>query len=329
LEILEESGVTAQMLALGLPIRGACIRSGKRPAQEIVFSDLHPKYSFMLALSQAETERLLTAALEAAGGHVERERKLMHCQNTADGVTLTIESPDGTTETLQAPWMLAADGAHSTVREELGIDFPGSVFDEEWHLLDVPLRSDLARDRAHVIFNEDGGFVFALQVVDGRTPKDGPMPVWRIIGSQPNPLSRLAQRIKEAGEPIWVSSFRVAHRMNAAMQAGNVYFAGDAAHIHSPMGARGMNLGLEDAWVFAALASKGELAKYHALRYPVDAKVVRRVKLMSEIVASKSRLLALARRLIIPVVYGVPALRRRLFRTLTGLDHQLPAGCGV
>jgi 2-polyprenyl-6-methoxyphenol hydroxylase-like FAD-dependent oxidoreductase len=62
----------------------------------------------------------------------------------------------------------------------------------------------------------------------------------------------------------------VAHRINTLLALGNVYFAGDAAHIHSPVGTRGMNLGPEDAWVFARLATTGQLQRYNALRLLVD-----------------------------------------------------------
>jgi 2-polyprenyl-6-methoxyphenol hydroxylase-like FAD-dependent oxidoreductase len=90
-------------------------------------------------------------------------------------------------------------------------------------------------------------------------------------------LSRLVEA-EQAGQPVWESNFHISHRINATLAKGNVYFAGDAAHIHSPVGARGMNLGLENAWVFAYLVKTNQLHKYDRLRRPVDRQVVRRVE---------------------------------------------------
>jgi 2-polyprenyl-6-methoxyphenol hydroxylase-like FAD-dependent oxidoreductase len=99
---------------------------------------------------------------------------------------------------------------------------------------------------------------------------------------------------------------------------------GDAAHIHSPMGARGMNLGLEDAWVFAHLFCEGRLDQYNNLRRPVDRGVVHQVELLSRIVAGDSLAFRLLRRVVFPSALRIPFLRNRMMKTLTGPDHDLP-----
>src|SRR5262249_42141144 len=146
------------------------------------------------------------------------------------------------------PWLLAADGAHSTARQQLGIGFHGSSFREEWYLADVPLRTALAPDQAHVFFLEGGAVLFLFRGVEDARQEQSAEQLGRVISNRPEPLSHLVQA-EQAGSPIWTSIFRISHRMNASLAAGHVYFAGDAAHVHSPVGARGMNLGLEDAWV--------------------------------------------------------------------------------
>src|SRR5690606_18558918 len=125
--LLAPTGVTERMLEIGEPIHGARIhRQGRAPIR-ISLDDIPSRYPFMLALSQATSERLLHEALVAAGGKVERGRQLVGCRNVEDGVEATIAAPDGTAEeTVRSPWLLGADGAHSTVRKQLGIDYPGS-----------------------------------------------------------------------------------------------------------------------------------------------------------------------------------------------------------
>ncbi len=325
LDILEPTGITQRMLEIGMPVHGVHIHRRGRIIAEITLAGIHPRYPFMLALSQATTERLLATALEAAGGRVERGRKMVACRTFPNHVEATLEpSAGGQPEVIRCPWLLAADGAHSTARHQLGIDFPGSSFADDWHLADVPLRTSLAADRAHVFFRDNGGFLFMLRVVD-EEQKDRPgEPIWRVIGNRPEPLAQLEQA-EQAGPPLWSSSFHIAHRINTTLARDGVYFAGDAAHIHSPMGARGMNLGLEDAWVFAELVRANRLAEYDQLRRPVDQKVVSQVELFSRIVAGESRIFRFLRAFVFPPAIKVPFVRAPMFRTVTGLDHELPA----
>ncbi|MCB0106565.1 MAG: FAD-dependent monooxygenase, partial [Caldilineaceae bacterium] len=101
--------------------------------------------------------------------------------------------------------------------------------------------------------------------------------------------------------------------------------AGDAAHIHSPVGARGMNLGLEDAWVFAQLCQTNRLADYNDLRRPVDERVVQQVALLSKVAAAEAPLYGFLRRFVLPMAVKVPLIRARMLATVTGLDHALPS----
>lgn len=327
LEILAPTGVTARMLEIGRPMRGARFHRRGRHVATLSFDGIHPQYPFLLALSQAATERLLEAALEEAGGAVERGRTMVACRNLDDSgaagdVEVTIEpAAGGAPEISRHPWMLGADGARSTVRAQLGFEFPGSSFKRPWYLADVPLRTALASDHGHVFFEERGAFLFMIRVIDPALPDD-PAPTWRLISNRPAPLSRLREA-EQAGEPVWESEFGVSHRIVRTMAAGAAYLAGDAAHIHSPIGARGMNLGIEDAWVFARLAAAGRLAEYDRLRRPVDGRVVRRVELLSRVAAAEPGVLRLAR-LALPMALRIAPIRARMRATGAGLDHPLP-----
>jgi 2-polyprenyl-6-methoxyphenol hydroxylase-like FAD-dependent oxidoreductase len=324
LDILEPTGITRQMLELGLPIHGIRFHRRERVMTALSFAGIHPKYPFMLALSQATTERLLARALEAAGGKVERGVKMIACRNLADRVEAVLESSGGSREVTQCPWLLAADGAHSIARQQLGIDFVGSSFAEPWHLADVPLRTALPTDHAHVFFLDGGAFLFLIRVVDEAT-KDRPgEPVWRVMSNRPEPLFKLVQA-EPAGPPLWTSSFHVSHRIDATLAAGGVYFAGDAAHIHSPVGARGLNLGLEDAWGFAELVRTNRLAEYDSLRRPVDRRVVRHVEFLSRVASAESWFYQLVRTFLFPLATRLPFVRARMVATVTGLDHELPS----
>jgi 2-polyprenyl-6-methoxyphenol hydroxylase-like FAD-dependent oxidoreductase len=323
LDILRPTGVTERMLELGKPIRGVYFYRKKRPVAHLELSGAHPDYPFMLALSQASTERLLTAALEKAGGTVERGKKLADCRHVGGGVEATIESTNGGgREVFECPWLLAADGAHSAARQAMQVDFGGSSFLDDWYLADVPLKTRLTDDHGHVFFMPEGEFVFIIRVIDDELEKDSPGPIWRIIANRPDPLSQLTHA-EPAGQALWESNFHISHRINATFAKGGVYFAGDAAHIHSPIGARGMNLGIEDASVFAKLAGGGHLWEYDSLRRPVDRDVVERVKFLSRIAGAESLPERLARQWLLPIAVRIPPVRKRMLQIVSGLDHPL------
>jgi 2-polyprenyl-6-methoxyphenol hydroxylase-like FAD-dependent oxidoreductase len=187
----------------------------------------------------------------------------------------------------------------------------------------VPLRTALAPDRVHIFFLAAGTFLFMLRVVDDMPHDENEKPLWRVLANRSKPLSWLVQA-EQAGLPTWTSSFHISHRIDATLAAGSVYFAGDAAHIHSPVGARGMNLGLEDAWVFAEMVQANRLADYDRFRRPVDARVVRRVELISRTVSAESGFYRFVRAFVFPIAVKLPFLRARMLGAVNGLDHDLP-----
>ncbi|MCB9846890.1 MAG: FAD-dependent monooxygenase [Phycisphaeraceae bacterium] len=332
LDILDPTGVTASMLEIGRPIHGA--RFWKRSGRigETHFEGIHPRYPFLLALTQATSERLLAEALEAAGGVIERGVELVGVvgRRTDGGrVEATVEPAGGGDRvTTTHPWMLAADGAHSVARHSLGVNFPGSALAEPWGLADAPLRTDLDRDRAHAFILERGVFLFLIPVVGDHAGTEAADDIWRLVSNRPDPLGRLV-RAEQAGPAIWESEFTVAHRIAETFSTGGVHFAGDAAHIHSPFGARGMNLGIEDAAVFAALAAHGRLGEYAASRAPIDRDVVHRVREVTKIIACASATDRMIRALMLPIGLRFPALRRQVVRMAAGLDHEMPEVIGA
>jgi 2-polyprenyl-6-methoxyphenol hydroxylase-like FAD-dependent oxidoreductase len=257
-----------------MKIRAASLQGGRRPPVTINFDRLTGRFPFMLALSQAASERLLEEALAERGVTVERGARLVECHNEAERIVATLATAHGE-EVCRPAWILAADGAHSMVRERLGIEFAGSNFGNKWDLADVALEMPLPEDRAHAFFLPGGEFQFMIRVIDPQLESNVHGPLWRIIGNRADLLNRLVTG-RVIGAPVWKSRFEISHRIVRTMSTGGVYFAGDAAHLHSPIGARGMNLGIEDAWVFAQLVRRGQLARYGNLRYAVDRRVVER-----------------------------------------------------
>ena len=321
LALLEPTGVTDSMLEIGKPLEGVRIHRHGRIIGSIDLGGVHDRYPFVLALSQSTTERLLERAFEHAGGRVERRVQMQRCSLCDEGVEVVLAG-GGEMETTRVPWMLAADGAHSTARKQLGLDFPGRAFRREWYLADIALESTLEQQRAHLLFTRDGRFVFMARVIDPLLEQERDAPIWRVMGNHSDPVSML-DGVRAVGEPVWESSFHISHRVCASFDRGGVYFAGDSAHIHSPVGARGMNLGIEDAWVLAELAHKGELDRYGAMRRRVDRRVVRKIALISRLAAAEPVVLGVLRTIGLPIALRLPIARQIMRRTVMGLDHDL------
>jgi 2-polyprenyl-6-methoxyphenol hydroxylase-like FAD-dependent oxidoreductase len=318
LQLLEPTGVTAKMVERGLKVEEARFWHEDRVIARIPVHALGGAYPFMLALSQAASEALLNEALAGYGLGPERGVELVSCAEH-DGMDVTLAAR-GETEISRPAWVLGADGAHSVVRDSLHIGFPGHTLAEPWSLMDVPLEGDIDAAVAHICLFDDGGFLFMLRAVaDARTER--PPYLWRLIGNAPNLLGRL-KVVQPAGLPTWTSSFHISHRIADHLCRGQAYLAGDAAHIHSPLGARGMNLGIEDAWVFAEQAARGRLSHYGHIRRHVDHDVVRRIETLTALVLGRQPWLRGVRDMVLPAVLNLP-IRMQILRTLAGLDHNV------
>lgn len=321
LELFEASGITDKLLALGRKIHGTTIHRNGRIVAEVDFAELEHRFPFMLALSQATTERVLREDLAERGIEIERQLELVDSPNLAEGKAELVHVETQANESVTAPWILASDGAHSQARKSVHVPFPGDTYDRAWVLDDIPLATDFAPDRAHIKLQDDG-FLFLMPVYSGEE-KPGEPTVWRVLGNYPEPLAQLSES-NPIGESQWNSSFHIAHRLVESMNVGKTYFAGDAAHLHSPVGARGMNLGIEDAWVFAELAKRDELSLYHQQRWPVDNAIVQRIRTITGFVKGESFVKRMLRNFLAPKMLHWKSVRETMLKTVSGLDHPVP-----
>lgn len=311
LDLLQGTGVEAMIIAEGQAMHVLNVHAnGRRLARlEVPYEAIGARHC-MTILPQARTEALLTHALAELGVEVERGRELRGVSQDERGVVATVED-----QAIRAPILLAADGAHSAVRHALKLGFPGESMPEDWKLMDVELEGPPPGE-AWIDFRDTGPFV-ALPF-DER--------VWRLIGFGPPLLERLPEGWK-AGKVHWVSDFHVSHRVVEQMTVGRICLAGDAAHIHSPIGARGMNLGIEDAYVWAACADaylqgdRTKLDAYGASRRKVDTAVVEKVKRLTQGARATGGPIALMRNLVIPLAGAFTPLRAAAVRQAIGLDH--------
>ncbi|WP_329537910.1 FAD-dependent monooxygenase (plasmid) [Streptomyces sp. NBC_01450] len=237
-------------------------------------------------IPQSQSEAVLEAWAGELGADIRRGRELTALDQDEDGVTVTVTAPDGTREELRALYVVGADGAHSAVRKAAGIDFPGTSGTQVMHLADVagsgvrprPFGERLPLGLVQVF---PGGEIDRVIMTEYDAPVDNhnETPQYAEVAEA---WLRVTGEDISAGKPLWVSSFTDATRQAAEYRKGRVLLAGDAAHIHLPVGGQGMSAGVQDAvnlgWKLAATvrgrAPEGLLDTYHGERHPVGARLL-------------------------------------------------------
>jgi 2-polyprenyl-6-methoxyphenol hydroxylase-like FAD-dependent oxidoreductase len=305
LEIWDAVGVAREAIDAGMAIRGQLTFKNGAPAGQMDMTlPENVPYRF-LALPQYETERILERQLESLGTEVRRGSALVDFVQDGSGVTATIGGAEGQSE-IRADYLVGCDGAHSQVRKGLGLAFDGAAFTEEYMLADVEVDWDLPAGYGVRATHETDGVTDGLvciplpgrrryrmsMLVPAELRSTAVGEVAHGLGGGEAPglhhiqavLDRLSPQPTTASHLRWSSVFRISHRLVDRYGVGRVFVAGDAAHIHPPTGAQGMNTGIQDAYNLGwklALAARGAaapglLATYDTERRPIGAEVVGR-----------------------------------------------------
>lgn len=309
LELMEASGITERLLAAGLRAPGAQVRSTEKILFRVDYTRIGHRYNFMLVLPQSETEAIFEQRLSEYGVTVERGTALTGYRQTAAGIEATVTHAGQAAE-LTASYLVGADGAHSVVRRTAGIAFPGTQMPTRWSLADVRMDSPWEIEPANLQIGSQG-MVFALRFKEG---------VFRLGSDRPNVLQRLPSDMR-VHEVLWESDFEVSHCQAETYRAGRVLLAGDAAHVHAPLGARGMNMSIEDAVLLVKRLLAGDLDRYAAERLRAGASALSMIKVQNYLATSTTRMSRLVRRHVVPMVIGCPPLHRRLARRMLGLGY--------
>jgi 2-polyprenyl-6-methoxyphenol hydroxylase-like FAD-dependent oxidoreductase len=294
---------------------------------------------------QSVTEELLEARAVALGAQVERAAEVIGLRQDPDGVTVDVRR-DGTVVQDRAGWVVGCDGAHSVVRESLGLEFAGKTYPYNVYVADLrmarpPDDGMLVQVNRHglVVAIDYGTGLWRLGVVDRQSPRPNREPVTRDeIGAA---LTRIFGRDLEPGDPVWTSRFVFHKRQATSYRQGRVLLAGDAAHVHAPLGAQGLNICLQDAmnlgWKLASVAkgwsSESLLDTFERERRPVAHRVLEATDRAMRVMMSTRPLVRMLRRVVIPTVLGLRPAHRFIAEQISGLatayvprDHQDHSG---
>ena len=256
--------------------------TGKTRLAQVSTAEVESPFPFILMLSQCAIERILTEELKSLEGSIERGIELTDLSESDGSVMVTLKGSAGKEEKSSYSWVVGCDGSHSNVRKLLHLSFEGSAYQEQFGLADIDIASGIAEDEVTTFFHEDGALVF-FPMRNGRFRTLANVEEATISGDAPTRefMQELLDKRGPGNVKIlkthWLAWFRIHRRSVSEYRVGRTFVAGDAAHIHSPVGGQGMNTGMQDAhnlgWKLAMVvrgdAQEGILNSYQEERHPV------------------------------------------------------------
>ena len=336
-EVFRLMGIPESALEPAARPRALRFAERDRTLARITFGDGPPGAPRLISMDESDTERVLEQRLEQLGGRVERSTQLLGFRVDGERVTATLQGPNGTSE-LETRFLVGADGAHSTVRRGAGIAFVGDAYPERFLLADLDLDWDLPHDEGHIWIGDDG-LVAAIplpgerryRVIVPLPPAYGGKEYESEAEIAAEAETLLGQRtgvpLRRVGDPVWASAFRIQRRQADRYRWGPVFLAGDAAHVHSPVGGQGMNTGIQDAfnlgWKLALAArdqaAPGLLDTYQAERHPIARGVLRGTHLGTRLFLAQNSLMRAVREYVVPAIVDIPPVRHRILGAVSQL----------
>ena len=335
LELLDARGLADRLVPQGLKVQTVA----PAPGATLDLGTLPSRFPTLLIVPQSGTERLLEERALELGVEIRRGQEVTGLTQDQDGVRVQIG--DGS-HVVTARYVVGTDGAHSAVRRLLGVAFVGRQY--ATHIILADVRLDRPPVEGLSGSSSSDGLVLLVPFGDGwfraiswdRSREEVPLSEPVTSDELRTSFRRIAGDDFGMGEPRWSTRFLSERRQAATYRKGSVFLAGDAAHVHSPVGGQGMNTGIQDAmnlgWKLAAVlqhrAAPDLLDTYELERHPVGETVLRMTDGAYKLVMSRSRLGASARRLAIRSMLRVPPFRRRIAGLLSGIDIRYPRPTG-
>jgi 2-polyprenyl-6-methoxyphenol hydroxylase-like FAD-dependent oxidoreductase len=337
IEVLDQRGIAERFLSVGQPVQAAGFS-----LIPLDISDFPSRHPYVLGLWQNHIERILAGWVEELGVPVLRGREVTGFAQDVDGVDVAVSEGSA----LRAQYLVGCDGGRSIVRKAAGIGFPG------WDPSMSALIAEVGmREEPELGIHRDARGIHALgrleyEVRDGEIVYGDAGPIRVMVteegvGTGEPTLDDLSEALigvygTDYGlhDPIWLSRFTDTSRQAASYRQGRVLLAGDAAHIHSPVGGQGLNTGVQDAvnlgWklaqVVAGKSPEALLDSYHAERHPVAARVLRTTMAQTVLGRPDERIDALRDTLADLLAMEEP--RKRIAGMLSGLDIHYDFGEG-
>ena len=345
LEIYQQIGIAQSLVDQGLIAKGVRLLEGGEAKAEVPLATLgegKSPFPYLLIVEQSKHEHLLYNYIRAHGHDVRWQTTLSDFSQDSTGVAGTLVNAGGEKQMVQAQYLVACDGAKSSVRHGLGLTFEGSTLERLFYVADVQLKWDFPHDMLTACLAKDRSTAFFPMPGEDRYRIDGVFPedTYKVAGEIP--YDEIEKQILEDSQVEldiyqvnWFSTYKVHSRRVNKFSVGRCFLAGDAAHIHSPAGAQGMNTGIQDGYNLAwklALVLRGEadariLETYNEERVEVAERLLETTDRMFDLLVNPDWLLSFVRRQIFPRVasflVGLDSVNQFIFPLIsqTGISY--------
>jgi 2-polyprenyl-6-methoxyphenol hydroxylase-like FAD-dependent oxidoreductase len=330
LELLDARGLADELLTRGVPVYEIAPPGGA----VMNLRALPTRYGMLLVVPQSGTEQVLAARAAELGIEIVRGAEVTGLTQDRDGVTVECAGSD----TVRAEYVVGCDGAHSAVRRLVGIDFVGKQYETHILLADVRLATP-PNDTLTGVTNERGA-VIVIPFGDGwfraiawdRLREQAPLTEPITVDEMRDAFGRIAGEDFGMTEMRWSSRFLSERKQARHYRSERVFIAGDAAHVHSPLGGQGMNTGIGDAmnlgWKLASAvggtAPSWLLDSYENERHPVGASVLRLTDAFNQLVLGRTKAQRLVQTIAIGTLTRIPRTKRMMAERLTGIGIGYP-----
>lgn len=327
LELLQKIGLIEEFLKRGVIAPGLQVFTQQGMVAQVDLDDIgnmNTPYAFLFMCPQSEIEKILSEYLTRNGVNIERGTEVIDLSQTNEKATVTVKNKSNKEEKVECQYIIGADGAHSIVRSKLDLDFEGASYVQTFMLADCSI--DWPLDYSHIkIFMRDQslalyfplkgktlGRMFAIKPFSTENDTEAEK---QATTATPVTLEDVQKAYNDASyipatfsDPVWTSRYRIHHRAVKHYRVGRAFVAGDAAHIHSPVGAQGMNTGIQDAanvsWkIIIALKNKGNTAlleSYDSERRRIGEKLLKYTDRLFSIVSSQNKWIDKVRNIVFP-----------------------------
>ncbi len=336
LEIFEDLGIYDDVIAQSKLVRDMNIYSNGKRLIHYSFEDLDIPHQYVASIPQSTIESILEQHYCANGGVIERNLELTAINTGPDKVSVTLSSQTTLDEAISniaydCPYVVACDGSKSAVRELLALPFPGFDYETQYIIADGYLSWNEDLNSGHV-FVANGGYVMFFPLPDGRC---------RVVVDEPtgtiNSNNLTAEVVNEYiakkgitnakfHNPNWLSVTRFSQRLMDSYRSGNVFFAGDACHVHSPIGGQGLNTGIQDAynlgWKLAHNLTKSGveslLTSYSTERRPIAKMVLERTNQQMKLLSLSNPIGRFVRDFVVPKIAQTQKFKRNVVSQAAG-----------
>lgn len=333
-EVFEAMGAIDKVKAQSKPLHQVEVHAYGKHIGHWRLDGVNSPYPSPVIIGQNRTENILEQHLQSLGVTVDWRVEAVGFQQNKDGVAVTLRH-DRQEEVVRARWLVGCDGSHSIVRKHLELAFEGDRYTgEQFIQADAKIRWTLPKGVSYLFLTE-AGYMMVIEMPDDivrvfislpdTDPSNHTDPTLEEVEDA---LRRLGSTDAELYDPVWLARYRTSRRRAPRFREGRAFIAGDAGHVHVPIGGQGMNTGIQDAFNLAwklAYVIKGAarpelLDSYNAERHPVAVALLTGTDRAYRNILHPSELLQNAARLFGPFILSLEPVQNRFRNTLEEIE---------